>query len=51
LVRWVWIGGIVMFFGTIVIMVPDKRELKLVRQPLQKVAAVSEGEKTDVEVA
>jgi len=32
LVRWVWIGGIVMFLGTIVIMVPNKRELKLVRQ-------------------
>ena len=32
LVRWVWIGGIVMFLGTIVIMVPNKRELKLVRK-------------------
>ncbi|MGH9460170.1 MAG: cytochrome c-type biogenesis CcmF C-terminal domain-containing protein, partial [Vicinamibacteria bacterium] len=32
LVRWVWIGGIVMFLGTIVVMVPNKRELKLVRK-------------------
>ena len=32
LVRWVWIGGIVMFLGTIVIMIPNKRELKLARK-------------------
>jgi len=32
LVRWIWIGGIIMFLGTIVTMVPNKRELKLVRQ-------------------
>jgi cytochrome c-type biogenesis protein CcmF len=32
LVRWVWVGGIVMFFGTIVIMVPSRRELKLARK-------------------
>jgi len=32
LVRWVWIGGVVMFLGTIVIMVPNKRELKLARK-------------------
>ena len=32
LVRWVWVGGIVMFLGTIVIMIPNKRELKLARK-------------------
>ena len=31
LVRWVWLGGIVMFLGTIITMIPDKREMKLVR--------------------
>ncbi len=32
LVRWVWIGGIVMFLGTVVTLVPDRRELKLVQR-------------------
>jgi cytochrome c-type biogenesis protein CcmF len=32
LVRWVWIGGIVMFLGTVVTLVPDRRELKLVHK-------------------
>ncbi len=32
LVRWVWLGGIVIFLGTVVTMVPAKRELKLARQ-------------------
>jgi cytochrome c-type biogenesis protein CcmF len=32
LVRWVWIGGIVMFLGSILTMVPNKREMRLVRQ-------------------
>ena len=32
LVRWVWMGGIVMFLGTVVTLVPDKRELKLARK-------------------
>ena len=32
LVRWVWIGGIVMFLGTFVTLVPDRRELRLVRK-------------------
>jgi len=32
LVRWVWIGGIVMFLGTGVTLVPGRRELKLVQK-------------------
>ena len=32
LVRWVWIGGIVMFLGTFVTLIPDRRELRLVRK-------------------
>ena len=32
LVRWVWIGGIVMFLGTVVTLVPGRRELKLIRK-------------------
>lgn len=32
LVRWVWIGGIVMFLGSILIMVPNRREMRLVRR-------------------
>ncbi len=39
LVRWVWIGGIVMFLGTIVTMVPNKRELKLVRKQQEEEAS------------
>jgi cytochrome c-type biogenesis protein CcmF len=38
LVRWVWLGAIVVFLGTIVTLVPAKRELKLAR----KVEAVKE---------
>ena len=32
LVRWVWLGGIVMFLGTIVTLVPGRQELKLVQK-------------------
>ena len=32
LVRWVWIGGIVMFLGSILTMVPNRREMRLVRR-------------------
>jgi cytochrome c-type biogenesis protein CcmF len=39
LVRWVWLGAIVVFLGTVVTLVPAKRELKLAR----KVEAVKEG--------
>jgi cytochrome c-type biogenesis protein CcmF len=38
LVRWVWVGAIVVFLGTVVTLVPAKRELKLAR----KVEAVKE---------
>ena len=38
LVRWVWLGAIVVFLGTVVTLVPAKRELKLAR----KVEAVKE---------
>jgi cytochrome c-type biogenesis protein CcmF len=31
LVRWVWVGGLVTFLGTILTMVPNRRELKLAR--------------------
>lgn len=43
LVRWVWIGGIVMFLGTIVIMIPNKRELKLMQKPEPRAPAAGEG--------
>ena len=32
LVRWVWLGAIVVFLGTVVTLVPAKRELKLARK-------------------
>jgi cytochrome c-type biogenesis protein CcmF len=32
LVRWVWLGAIVVFLGTLVTLVPAKRELKLARK-------------------
>jgi len=32
LVRWVWVGAIVVFLGTVVTLVPAKRELKLARK-------------------
>lgn len=50
LVRWVWIGGIVMFLGTCVTLVPDRRELRLVKraEAEKRVAAES---KTKYEVA
>ncbi|HXV62585.1 MAG TPA: heme lyase CcmF/NrfE family subunit, partial [Vicinamibacteria bacterium] len=32
LVRWVWLGGIVVFLGTVVTIVPSRRALKLVRK-------------------
>ena len=32
LVRWVWLGGIVLFLGTCITMVPGRRELKVVRK-------------------
>jgi cytochrome c-type biogenesis protein CcmF len=51
LVRWVWIGGIIMFFGTIITMVPDKRELKLVRRTVPAAAGTAEEKKAGVEVA
>ncbi len=38
LVRWVWLGAIVVFLGTVVTLVPAKRELKLA----QRVEAVKE---------
>jgi cytochrome c-type biogenesis protein CcmF len=38
LVRWVWLGAIVVFLGTVVTLVPARRELKLAR----KVDAVKE---------
>jgi cytochrome c-type biogenesis protein CcmF len=50
LVRWVWIGGIIMFFATILTMVPSKRELKIVRQHVPA-AADSALDKEDVGVA
>jgi cytochrome c-type biogenesis protein CcmF len=39
LVRWVWVGGIVMFLGTIVTMVPNRRELKLARREEERAKA------------
>jgi cytochrome c-type biogenesis protein CcmF len=39
LVRWVWLGGIVMFLGTIVTMVPNRRELKLARREEEQAKA------------
>ena len=50
LVRWVWIGGIVMFLGTGVTLVPGRRELKLVRQA-QLEKQLTTTEKTKIEVA
>jgi cytochrome c-type biogenesis protein CcmF len=47
LVRWVWIGGIVMFFGTILTMLPDKREMKLVRKPVTTPAKLVEGRESE----
>ncbi|MBI4164436.1 MAG: hypothetical protein HY508_01740, partial [Acidobacteria bacterium] len=40
LVRWVWIGGFVMFFGTLLALVPSRAERQMaeIRQE-QKVAA------------
>jgi cytochrome c-type biogenesis protein CcmF len=45
LVRWVWIGGIVIFLGTIVIMVPAKRELKLARKAVPSREEEAEAER------
>ena len=44
LVRWVWVGGIVMFLGTIVIMIPNKRELKLARRDKADIAHQDDAE-------
>ena len=45
LVRWVWIGGIVMFLGTFVTLVPDRRELRLVRKAEAEKRIVTKGKK------
>jgi cytochrome c-type biogenesis protein CcmF len=45
LVRWVWIGGIVIFLGTIVIMVPAKRELKLARKAVSSRESEAQAER------
>jgi cytochrome c-type biogenesis protein CcmF len=50
LVRWVWIGGIIMFFASILTMVPNKRELKVLRKEGPPVATVTEA-KEDANVA
>ena len=50
LVRWVWIGAIVIFLGTCITMVPNKRELKVVRQERSKAAKAAK-EATRYEVA
>ena len=47
LVRWVWVGGIVMFFGTIIIMVPNKRELKLARKREMETSTHEENARRD----
>jgi cytochrome c-type biogenesis protein CcmF len=47
LVRWVWLGGITMFFGTIITMVPNKRELKLVRQRQEEASSLEERARRD----
>jgi cytochrome c-type biogenesis protein CcmF len=44
LVRWVWIGGIIMFFATILTMVPNKRELKVVRKEGRPSAEATEAD-------
>jgi cytochrome c-type biogenesis protein CcmF len=53
LVRWVWLGGIVVFLGTGITMVPAKRELKLARQADQARARKAGGDegKSKYEVA
>jgi len=49
LVRWVWLGGIVVFLGTCVTMVPGRRELKLVRKEEEaKRALEAQGKKYEV---
>ncbi len=48
LVRWVWIGGIVMFFGTIIIMLPNKRQMKLARKPVRTAAEPTKEQKVEV---
>jgi cytochrome c-type biogenesis protein CcmF len=35
LVRWIWIGALVIFVGSLIAMLPDRRELKRVRQPVE----------------
>lgn len=45
LVRWVWIGGIVMFLGTCVTLVPDRRELRLVRKAETEKRITTKGKK------
>jgi cytochrome c-type biogenesis protein CcmF len=45
LVRWVWLGGILMFLGTVVTMVPSKRELKLAKKSESAAVRASEGDK------
>ena len=45
LVRWVWIGGIVMFLGTFVTLVPDRRELRLVRKAEVEKRTAAKGKK------
>ncbi len=45
LVRWVWIGGIVMFLGTFVTLVPDRRELRLVRKAEAEKRITTKGKK------
>ncbi len=54
LVRWVWLGGIVMFLGTCITLVPGKRELKAVqkrRESQSRQKAGSKKEKKKYEVA
>ena len=46
LVRWVWIGGIVMFLGTCVTLVPDRRELRLVQKAEAEKRGVTKGKET-----
>ena len=45
LVRWVWIGGIVMFLGTCVTLVPDRRELRLVQKAEREKRVAAKGKK------
>ncbi len=51
LVRWIWIGGIVMFFGTIITMIPDKRELRMVRKQPPPAGTTTIEERRSAEVA